>query len=222
MQGRAAQRSRSLACPAATGLAALLGVSLGVLGWLSAQAATFGVAEHTHLTAHGMTTHRHDYAAPLAAGAGVAAVLAVLLLLLVHLSSNHPSSGPSPIGRSTSRTSPVSLVARFAPTVAALLFVGVEAVEFADSGTPVTSTAVVVAGGAGLQILAARVAAALTGALVHGIEHVSALPPTTTAASPHIGLRAVPVATRQVCTSRAVAWGCRAPPQRRPAFVASL
>src|SRR5215207_10914126 len=97
MLGRARQGAASAVSlrPLPTALAGLLGVSLGVLGWLSAQAATFGVAEHTHLTAHGVTSHRHDYAVPLAVGAGAVAMLAVLVLLVVHLTATPSRTAPS-------------------------------------------------------------------------------------------------------------------------------
>jgi hypothetical protein len=225
MLGRARQGA---ACAASlrtfpTAPAGLLGVSLGVLGWLAAQAATFGVADHTHLTAHGVTTHRHDYAAPLAAGAGGMALLAVLLLLLVHLSSSHPSNDrPRPRTPAASPSSPARLVGRFSPVLAALLFVAVEAVEFIGSGTPITAAAAVLAAGAGLQVLLASAASAVTDALVHGIEHVSTLP-TATAAVPHRSARRrVAAAARSKENAPVLAWGCRAPPAGRPAFAPTV
>ena len=204
--------------PLPTALAGVLGVSLGVLGWLSAQAATFGVAEHTHLTAHGLTTHRHDYAAPLAAGAGVAALAALLLLLVVHLSSSQASHAERVL---TPRRSSWRLIGRFSPAVAALLFVAVESVEFVGSGTPASAAAVVLAAGVGLQVLTARAAAALTRALVGTIDDFATFP-RTAACAPGVPSRARFAATRPLVRSLCVAaWSCRAPPARHPAFAPS-
>jgi hypothetical protein len=212
MSGRARESAASATPlrPLPTVLAGLLGVSLGVLGWLSAQAATFGAAEHTHLTAHGVTTHRHDYAVPLATGAGVMALLAVLLLLLVHLGSSR---------RSNDLSRPARLVGRFSPAVAALLFVAVEAVEFAGSGTPVTVAAAVLAGGAGVQVLVARVASAVAEALVHGVEHVSTVPAAPAAHVRNPSRRGVAASARSVESTSVLRWGCRAPPGRHAALI---
>lgn len=206
--------------PSSTALAGLLGVSLGVLGWLSAQAATFGVAEHTHLTAQGVTTtHRHEYAAPLAATAGVVALLAVLLLLLVHLTAKHASKGrPDLVNASAS---PAGIVGRFSPAVAASLFVLVETVEFAGSGTPRSVAVAVLAAGAGVQVLVAHAASVLSDAVVHGLERSSSLP-VATATVPR-----VPASTRVAARNSSaqgapvLAWGCRAPPARHRAFAPS-
>lgn len=220
MLGRASGRVREDASlrPLPTALAGVLGVSLGVLGWLSAQAATFGVAEHTHLTAHGLTTHRHDYAAPLAAGAGVAALLTLLLLLVVHLSSSQPARAERVLAP---RLSPWRLVGRFSPAVAALLFVAVESVEFIGSGTPASAAAAVLAPGAGLQMLTARAVATLTRALVGSIEDL-ATTPQTVGAAPWAPSRARFAAAHPLVRRLCVAvWSCRAPPPRHPAFAPS-
>jgi hypothetical protein len=219
MSGRARESAASATPlrPLPTVLAGLLGVSLGVLGWLSAQAATFGAAEHTHLTAHGVTTHRHDYAVPLATGAGVMALLAVLLLLLLHLGSSRRSNDlPRP---AASPASPARMVGRFSPAVAALLFVAVEAVEFAGSGTPVTVAAAVLAGGAGVQVLVARVASVVAEALVHGVEHVSTVPAAPAARVRNPSRRGVAASARSVESTSVLRWGCRAPPGRHAALI---
>jgi len=193
--------------PVAAALAGVLGASLGVLGWLVTQAATFGVAEHTHLTAHGLTSHRHDYAGPLAAGAGVVALLAVLTLLVVHLASSPHSTSSTP---AASRRSTVGI----APRMAAALFIGVEVVEFAGSNTPVTVVSAILTIGAATQWLVARAAGAVTTALLHLVEDVTALP-SRQPWSPALTLSAaIAVAGGAIASSRARVWDGRAPPMR--------
>jgi hypothetical protein len=162
--------------PLATAAAAVLGTSLGVLGWLLTQAATFGVAEHVHLTADGLTSHRHDYAAPLAMGAAAAALAAALVILVVLLgdrSCTDPQHRQAPDAR-TRR--PRQTLRRIAPVVAATLFVAVETVELLGSGTPALTMVVVLATGALLQLLAAPAAAAVARTLVRSAEDLTRLP----------------------------------------------
>jgi hypothetical protein len=204
-------------------LAGVLGVSLGVLGWVSAQAATFGLADHVHLTPDGATTHRHDYAAPLATGAGVVALLAVLVLLLVHLTSNHPSSDrPRSGATKTSQASPFLLAGRVAPALAALLFVMVEGVAFAGSSTPVGAAAAVLVVGAGAQLLVSRAASSLTNALIRGIENVSEVPALTSCAAPRPSVLAVAATGGAMPSAPGVGWSGRAPPRPRSAFAPTL
>jgi hypothetical protein len=198
--------------PVAAALAGALGASLGVLGWLVTQAATFGVAEHTHLTAHGLTSHRHDYAAPLAAGAGVVAVLAVLMLVVIHLGSSphRTSSGPVASRRS---------FVRLAPAMAALLFVAVETVELAGSGVPVAVVSGILTVGAAMQWLAARAAGALTAALLRLIEGVTALPPRRSWSPASTRSVADTLVDSVVVRPRARVCDGRAPPTRLLALV---
>jgi hypothetical protein len=212
MSGRAGQAAvpARLATAAPTGL---LGASLGVLGWLLTQAATYGVAEHTHLTADGVTSHRHGYAFQLAAGAGLVALLAVLLLLVVHLTSSSTSSGQQcsvRAARGPQRS--VSTGPRLAPAVAALTFVGVGAVELSAAGTPALAAGGVLAVGAALQMLAAVASAALATTIRRSIERL-ALSPATGAWSPGRWHREVaPRLSGMVEAGRDRVWDGRAPP----------
>lgn len=201
-------------------LAGLIGVSLAVLGWLLAQAVTFGVAEHTHLTEHGVTSHRHAYAVPLAAGAAMTALLAVLLLFVLHLTfsrtdGNTTRPAAALAADRSSRRLPFARAVRVAPVLAAGLFVVVEAVEVTGSGPPADAMGAVVAGGAALQFLCVWAAAATARMLVHGVEDLSALPRMGgTSAWPAVAR--VPVAeARPASEARVGRWHGRAPPTGR-------
>jgi hypothetical protein len=205
--------------PVTASVAGLLGASLGVLGWLTAQAATFGVAEHTHLTAHGLSLHRHDYAAPLAAGASAVGLLAVLVLLAVHLTAtpSHTASSAHAAPRGSGRSE--VRIGRLAPAVAALLFVAVETVEFVGSGAPAELMSGILAIGAGFQWLVARVACALTDAIVRRIEAVTVLPSRGTCSPASTPSAVITFAAGVAASTRARDWDGRAPPTHMPILV---
>jgi hypothetical protein len=194
----------------------VLGTSLGVLGWLLTQAATFGVAEHVHLTADGLTSHRHDYAAPLALGAAGAALAAALVLVVLLLGEPRASTSgarPSVVSRH------VSTLGRTGPLVAAVLFVAVEAVELLGSGTPAPTVAAVLAAGAVLQLFTARVAGALARSLVRGIEELAHRPRPGHASRRVLRGRLSTLLAIDARRRRGSSWDGRAPPGGALSFV---
>jgi hypothetical protein len=206
-----------------TAAAGVLGTSLGVLGWLLTQAATFGVAEHVHLTADGLTSHRHDYAAPLALGAAGAALAAGLVLVAVLLGDGRTCAGrhlPDGSGdRGTLGRRPLSVLRRTAPAVAALLFVVVETVELLGSGTPALTMTVVLASGAVLQLLAVPAAAAVAATLVRTAVDLTRLPPTRRRTPVRSPDQPSAFLVELTSISRGPTWDGRAPPGRAPTLV---
>jgi hypothetical protein len=139
----------------------------------------------------------------------------------VHLGSGQPahqSAGGRRPGPGRRQLPPVRVVGRYSPAVAALLFVAVEAVEFAGSGTPAAAAAAVLAFGAGVQVLVAGAASMLTDALLRGVEEVSALPHASGMEPPPSMRPRVPAVLRAVPRVPVSVWGCRAPPVGRAAF----
>jgi hypothetical protein len=217
-RARGLEFCRSMSRPAAAPLfTGLLGASFGVLGWLLAQALTFGAAEHTHLTVHGMTSHRHDYAAPTAAGAGLVALASLLFLLVLHLSSQpHGTAVRQPPGAPPGLSGQVgSRASSIAPVVAAGLFVGVESVDLVGSGAPASVVGALLATGAAAQLLVARAMVGASRAVARGIEQLTvpraALAPTSTPSEQG------PMPVHRAGRSRVMdgAWDGRAPPRAR-------
>jgi hypothetical protein len=204
--------------PLATAAAGVLGTSVGVLGWLLTQAATFGVAEHVHLTADGLTSHRHDYAAPLALGAAGTALAAVLVLVVVLLGDvrpcpdgGHPPEGPD---RRALGGRLVSVLRRIAPAVAAVLFVVVEAVELLGSSTPGLTMVVVLSTGAVAQLLAVPAAAAVARVLVRSAVDLTHLPRARRRTVVRSSAQASALLVELASISRGPTWNGRAPPGR--------
>jgi hypothetical protein len=182
-------------------LRGLLVLCLGVLGWLAVQAATFGIAEHTHLTARGELAHSHGYAAPLAAVAGLVATLAVLGLVALHLTDH----------RSTPAAVAPWLSGRGAAAAAVVAFVGVEAVEVGLSASSIGPVALVVGLGAGAQAMVVPAALGL-GRLVARAVATLADPPPGASTVPPTSPVAVAGGRGPAVTAARFAWDGRAPP----------
>lgn len=196
--------------PLATAPTALLGLSLGVLGWLLVQAATFGVAEHTHLTDHGVTAHRHAYAPSLALASLVCALVAVLLLVLLRLAGR--TRGDDLPSATHEPGEAAAAVGRRAPATAALLFVLVEARELAAAGTPAVVACGILLAGAAAQVLVAHAAAVAARSLVRGVACLTAVPTTRTWRAAALSMRPVSRCVVPIGRVRVRRWDGRAPP----------
>jgi hypothetical protein len=199
--------------PLATAAAGVLGTSLGVLGWLLTQAATFGVVEHVHLTADGLASHRHDYAAPLALGAAGAALAAALVLVAVLLGDGRTCAGRHVADGSG------AVLRRTTPIVAALLFVVVETVELLGSGTSALTTTVVLATGTVLQLLAIPASGAVARTLVRSAVDLTRLPRARRRAAVRSPGRPSTLLVELSSISCGPSWDGRAPPGRAPVLV---
>ena len=172
---------RALSCDPGRVLAATAMASFGVLGWLLAQWATFGIAEHSHLTSHGVVEHHHAYAGPLAAVAALAAATSLLAIVAVRLRRTSAPQQP--------RRGRLVIPAMLAAT----LFVVVEAAEFYLAGMlhepPVAGILLL---GATLQLVALPTAWSLGGRAADLAERAADIPggarPTPRPSATHLVL----------------------------------
>lgn len=184
--------------------------AVAVLGWLLAQWATFGLLEHSHVTAAGVVEHHHPYAAPLACAA---ALVALASLLAVQT---------TPGQRSPAADSDAWFAGRVMPAagLSAALFVLVESVELHAAGhfAHPAALAVPLLGG-GLQFLTFPAARAAAHLALRAVESSARLAPEAArSSSPR---RQVPIALRVTADrgrTPADAWEGRAPPFVRDYF----
>jgi hypothetical protein len=196
--------------------ATLLLMAVAVLGWLGAQWAAVGVAEHSHLTADGLVSHHHHaYAAPMAYAAALVAVAAMAFTVLLAL-------GHSPARRTAGRDLIAGLnrrVLTYGAAVAVVAFLVVESLELIAGSTSPRSTVLFLALGGVFQTV--TIAAVMSaGAGLAAVLAGWALPQTGAKAPELARHRVAPVTAS--CRGGRFAWveRGRAPPVDRvtPAF----
>ena len=186
-------------------------MAVAVLGWLGAQWAAVGVAEHSHLTSDGLVSHHHAYAVPMAYAATLVAVAAMAVTVLLAL-------GRAPGPRATGRDVLAGLnrrVLSYGVAVAVGAFLVVESIELTEASTSPRSAVMVLALGALFQTvtIAAVVSA---GAGFATVLAGCALPHAVVTAPPELARHRVAPITPS-CRGGRFAWvqRGRAPPVDR-------
>jgi hypothetical protein len=192
--------------------ATLLLMAVAVLGWLGAQWAAVGVAEHSHLTADGLVSHHHHaYAAPMAYAAALVAVAAMALTVLLAL-------GRGPGRRTTGRDVFAGLNRRlltYGAAVAVGAFLVVESLELIAGSTSPRSAIMFLALGGVFQTVTIAAAVMSAGAGLAAVLAGCALPQPVVTATELARHRVAPITPS--CHGGRFAWvqRGRAPPVDR-------